>query len=277
MPDAIFANPRLAGVYDGLDPDRSDLDVYAAMAAEFGARSVLDVGCGTGTFACSLAGRGLELIGVDPAGASLAVARAKPGAAAVRWLHGDATSLPPLQVDLATMTGNVAQVFTTDDQWSATLRGVGAALRPGGRLVFEARDPARQAWLGWTRELTFVRKQIPGAGVVQSWHELTGVSGELVSFRSVIVFEADDTVLTSTSTLRFRDRGDIEGSLAGLGYELDEVRDAPDRPGLEFVFVASRPPNASAGSRCHHLRAGALVRRSGPGHPAGPRPGQDTV
>jgi hypothetical protein len=44
MPDALFDDPRLARLYDPLDPDRSDLDVYAAMAAEFGARSVLDVG-----------------------------------------------------------------------------------------------------------------------------------------------------------------------------------------------------------------------------------------
>ena len=240
MPDAIFANPRLAGIYDRLDPDRSDLDAYAAMAAEFGARSVLDVGCGTGTLACLLAGRGLDVIGVDPAAASLAVARAKPGAAAVRWLHGDATTLPPLQVDLATMTGNVAQVFTTDDQWSATLRGVRAALRPGGRLVLETRDPARQAWLGWTRERSFVRKEIEGAGVVQSWHELSEVTGQLVSFRSFAVFEADDTVLRSDSTLRFRGRDEMAGSLAAHGYALDDVRDAPDRPGLEFVFIARR-------------------------------------
>jgi SAM-dependent methyltransferase len=240
MPDAIFANPRLAGIYDGLDPDRRDLDAYAAMAAEFGASGVLDVGCGTGTLSCLLASRGLDVTGVDPAAASLAVARAKPGAEAVRWLHGDATMLPPLQVDLATMTGNVAQVFTTDEQWSATLRGVRAALRPGGRLVFETRDPARRAWLDWTREQSFTRKHIEGAGVVQSWHELTEVTGELVSFRSFTVFETDDTMLVSDSTLRFRDRAEIAGSLAADGYQLDEVRDAPDRPGLEFVFLARR-------------------------------------
>src|SRR5438552_3032086 len=50
---------------------------------EFGARTVLDIGCGTGTFACLLAGRGLEVIAVDPAAASLEVARRKPGAGRV--------------------------------------------------------------------------------------------------------------------------------------------------------------------------------------------------
>jgi hypothetical protein len=50
--DAHYENPRLAALYDPLDPDRSDLQVYAEMAAEFGARDVLDIGCGTGTFGC---------------------------------------------------------------------------------------------------------------------------------------------------------------------------------------------------------------------------------
>jgi len=101
MADDLFEHPRLAAVYDPLDPDRGDLDAYAAIAAELGADRVLDVGCGTGTFALLLAGRGIEVTGVDPAGGSLQVARAKPGAERVRWIHGDATALPPLQVDLA--------------------------------------------------------------------------------------------------------------------------------------------------------------------------------
>lgn len=55
MRDAIFEDPRLAEIYDPLDPDRCDLDAYAA---EFAAESVVDVGCGTGTLACLLARRG---------------------------------------------------------------------------------------------------------------------------------------------------------------------------------------------------------------------------
>ena len=63
MPDALFDDPRFARLYDPLDPDRGDLEVYAAMVREFGAKTVLDVGCGTGTFACMLAESGLEVIG----------------------------------------------------------------------------------------------------------------------------------------------------------------------------------------------------------------------
>jgi SAM-dependent methyltransferase len=240
MVDAIFADRRLAELYDPLDPDRGDLDVYAAMAAEFGARSVLDIGCGTGTFACLLARRGLTVTAVDPAEASLELARAKTGADRVRWVHGDATDLPPLRVDLVTMTANVAQVFLTEAEWAATLRAAHAALRPGGRLVFETRDPAAKAWLEWTRERTYQRTVLPGVGAVQTWEDLLEVSGELVSFRSTNVFESDGAVLTSDSTLRFRPRDEVAASLAAAGYVVDEVRQAPDRPGRELVFVARR-------------------------------------
>jgi SAM-dependent methyltransferase len=241
MADAAFEVRRLAEVYDPFYPDRSDLDVYAAIVEEFGAHSVLDIGCGTGTFACLLARRGADVIGVDPAQASLDVARGKPGADRVRWCHGDATRLPPLQVDLATMTGNVAQVFRTDEEWDATLRGARAALRPGGRLVFETRVPAGKAWLEWTPEKSRTQADIPGVGQVQSWVEVTEVSGDLVSFRATFVFEANQAVLTSESTLRFRARDEVEETLASAGFVLDEVREAPDRPGREMVFVARRP------------------------------------
>jgi SAM-dependent methyltransferase len=236
MPDAVFAEPRLAEVYDPLDPDRSDLDAYLSMADEFDARSVLDLGCGTGTFACLLAERDKVVTGIDPAAASVEVARRKRFAERVRWL--DAGSLPAVQVDLVTMTGNVAQVFLTDDDWTANLLAVRSSLRPGGRLVFETRDPAKRAWLRWTREQTFVRVEIPHVGAVQSWEDLTEVDLPLVSFRSTVLFEADGATLTSDSTLRFRSREEISSSLQEAGFLVQDVRDAPDRPGLEFVFVA---------------------------------------
>ena len=240
MADAHFEEPRLAEIYDPLDPDRSDLDAYIALAAEFGVRAVLDIGCGTGTLACLLARRGVQVTAADPAAASLAVARRKPGAEYVRWLHADAASLPPLQVDLVTMTANVAQVFVTGQEWAAALRSARQALRPGGRLVFESRDPARAAWLEWTRDQTYRRVVVPGAGPVETWTDLTAVEGNLVSFRTTFVLGRDRTVLTSDSTLRFRSHDELTHSLLAAGLAADEVRDAPDRPGREFVFIARR-------------------------------------
>ncbi|GAA2570136.1 class I SAM-dependent methyltransferase [Streptomyces roseoviolaceus] len=244
MADECFRHPRLAAVYDPLDPDRGDLDPYLRMTEEFGARQVLDIGCGTGVFALRLAARGLRVVGVDPAGASLAVARGKPGGDRVRWIHGDATALPPLAADLATMTGNAAQEITGPEDWHAFLRGARAALRPGGRLVFETRIPARRAWEEWNREATYAVTDVPGTGAVEYWVELLDVSGPLVTFRQVYRFAADGQVLTSESTLRFRERREIETELVARCFVVEDVREAPDRPGREFVFVARRPETA---------------------------------
>ena len=240
--DDIFDDPRLAAMYDPLDPDRSDLDVYVAIADELGARRVLDVGCGTGTFALMLAGKGLEVTGVDPAKASLDVARAKPGAERVSWIHGDASALPALEVDLATMTGNAAQAIVDEHMWDGTLRGIFDALRPGGHFVFETRDPAYEAWREWNRDDSYEISEIDGVGPVENWAELTAVELPLVTFRWTFVFP-DGDVLTSDSTLRFRERDGVYADLTMHGYVVDDVRDAPDRPGRELVFVACRPTN----------------------------------
>lgn len=235
-----FQDPRLAALYDPLDPDRSDLDPYLRLAEEFGARQVLDIGCGTGVFALLLAARGIDVVGVDPAAASLDVARAKEGGERVRWIHGDATALPPLQADLATMTANVAQAIADPGEWRAALKGARAALRPDGHLVFETRVPARRAWEEWNREASYSVTDVPGFGVVEGWFDLLEVDGPLVTFRGNCVF-ADGQVLTADSTLRFREREEVEADLVAEGYAVVDVRDAPDRPGREYVFLARRP------------------------------------
>ncbi|AWW41610.1 class I SAM-dependent methyltransferase [Streptomyces cadmiisoli] len=241
MADECFRHPRLAAIYDPLDPDRSDLDAYVRMAEEFEAHRVLDIGCGTGVFALLLAERGIEVVGVDPAEASIEVAEGKPGSEAVRWIRGDVSALPPLQVDLVTMTANVAQAIVDQRIWHETLWRAYESLRPGGRLLFETRDPARRAWEEWNREESHCVAEIRDVGTVESWVEVTDVSWPLVTFRWTYVVAPDGQVLTSDSTLRFRERKEVESDLIAHGYVIDDVRDAPDRPGREFVFVARRP------------------------------------
>jgi hypothetical protein len=137
------------------------------------------------------------------------------------------------------MTGNVAQAIADESDWDETLIGVYEALRPGGHLVFETRDPAVEAWREWNRVDSHSVDEIDGVGAVENWAELTDVSLPLVTFRWTFVFP-DGEVLTSDSTLRFRERDEVEASLVAHGYVVEEVRGAPDRPGREFVFFARR-------------------------------------
>jgi hypothetical protein len=146
-----------------------------------------------------------------------------------------------MQVDLATMTGNVAQAIVSPADWAATLLGVQAALRQEGWLVFETRDPAYEGWREWNRAESYRVTDIDQVGRVETWVELTDVSGPLVSFRWHWVFASDGQELTSDSTLRFRQRDEVEADLGAAGLSVAQVRDAPDRPGREFVFVARRP------------------------------------
>lgn len=240
MPDALFAHARLAPVYDAFDGARDDLEHYLALIGELGAKRVLDVGCGTGCLGVLLAERGLEVVGVDPAAASLEIAKAKDPDGKITWIHGDATAVGAVDADLAVMTANVAQVFLTDDDWNRTLQGIHTALAPGGHLVFEIRRPAYRAWEGWATDTAHETLDVPGVGEVEQWREVTSVNLPFVSFRYHYRFLSDGEVVTSDSTLWFREREDLESLLAEHGFRVLDVRDAPDRPGREYVFVAQR-------------------------------------
>jgi hypothetical protein len=71
--------------------------------------------------------------------------------------------------------------------------------------------------------------------------EVTDVSGDLVTFSGTCIFESDNVRLTPASSLRFRTRETVTASLTTAGYRLEEIRQAPDRPGHELVFIARRP------------------------------------
>lgn len=117
-----------------------DNDFWLELADRLGARTIIDLGCGTGLLTRALAVGERLVIGVDPSPAMLAVAQKAPGAEKVRWIQGDASVLGAIGADLALMTGNVAQVFLEDEAWESALRA-----SPAGEFVHrDDRTPGRR-------------------------------------------------------------------------------------------------------------------------------------
>lgn len=150
------------GLYDLDNPGGEDHAYYRALADEVGARSIIDLGCGTGLLTRSLATPGRTVVGVDPSATMLDYARRQPGADSVRWIHGDASAIAPAgTADLAICTGNAIMHLGPEDLSSA-LTALAGALRPGGTLSFESRNPAYRAWRSWTTEATYGERDSAG-------------------------------------------------------------------------------------------------------------------
>ncbi|HEX6844485.1 MAG TPA: methyltransferase domain-containing protein [Actinomycetota bacterium] len=217
MPDAIFDDPRLAAVYDTVNPSTPDEDFYLALAGSEPIR-VLDVGCGTGRLACRFAAAGHHVTGVDPALGMLGVARARPDGEGIRWVHAEGQRFDlPERFDLAVMNGHVFQVFLTDDEVRAVLGNIRRHLDPGGRVGFETRNPAVREWEEWTPRETLEVVPVEGVGAVEVRYEVVDVRGDLVTFLTHHRFP-DGEVFASPSTLRFWSRREVADHLADAGF-----------------------------------------------------------
>ena len=256
MTIAEFTDPRLVAIYETVNPYAADAQpgFYSRLASDIHASSIVDLGCGTGLITRDLARQGYEMIGVDPSPAMLEIARHRPEGHRVRWIVGDVTRLGPVGVaaDLAIMTGHVAQFFVTDESWQDALIALRAALRPGGRLAFESRNPAAREWEAWTRASAWIADD-PVAGPIETWTEVhdasVGIvdSGGIVSCTNHYLFVGTGEELVSPTRLRFRTETQLRQSLADAGYAVEQVYGDWDRRPAgpttrELIVVAALSP-----------------------------------
>jgi SAM-dependent methyltransferase len=239
-----FSDPRLVAVYDTVNPIAEYETFYLDLAAKLSASSIIDIGCGTGLLTCELAKRGHRLIGVEPSNVMLAVARRRHCGEQVEWIEGDALRLGEVGADLAIMTGHVAQIIRDDEVWSATLAAIREALRPGGRVAFESRNPLARPWTAWTPQASRCRVEDAVVGPVEVWFQDPKVDGDLVCYDIHYLFARSGEELVSHTELRFRTRAELSRSLSDAGFSVESVfGDWDGRPAdaasRELIFVAA--------------------------------------
>ncbi len=108
----------------------------------------LDLCCGTGDVAFTLAGQGAEVLGVDFSGPMLSVAKqrqARDAVQKVEFVRGDALNLPALDssVDVLTISYGLRNLADFEGGLKEMLR----VLKPGGRLlVLDFGIPDNRLW-----------------------------------------------------------------------------------------------------------------------------------
>lgn len=218
MVDVHYENPRLVAIYDIDSPWSVDRGFYLELAGADRAK-ILDLGCGTGLLCDAYAARGHDVTGVDPAAAMLAVARQKRYGRKITWVAALAQDFDSVaRFDLIIMTGHAFQVLQTDEDILAVFAVVRKHLAPGGRFVFESRNPAldwAQLWQGRQRLLE------TGEGEVGQRCEVLWRKGDLLAFEWSFAFA--DEVLVSKSVLRFLARADIVALLAVAGLRVNRL------------------------------------------------------
>ena len=143
------------------DTDAETIEATVSMLADLaGAGPALEFAIGTGRVALPLAGRGIEVRGIELSRPMVARLREKEGGAAIDVTIGDMTTT---RVDgafsLVYLVFNTISNLTSQDAQIACFRNAAAHLRPGGCFLVEsAVPPLRKLPQGVTR-LAFARSE----------------------------------------------------------------------------------------------------------------------
>ena len=240
-----FSDPRLVALYDTLNSFGDDSEFFCKQAERLSAKTIGDLGCGTGLLTVELAKRGHQMTGIEPSEAMLAVARAKPWADQIKWIQGSFEQMDGLKADMVLMTSHVAQFFFDEKEWRAMLQAAHKALNSGGHLVFDIRRLSNPLFVGWPTENNRRKFENTAAGPVEWWFKPLSREGKRVRYELHYFFVRSGEEVVSVNELVFRSREEITEAFSSTGFAIKAVygdwggspahTDSP-----EMIFVAER-------------------------------------
>ena len=240
---AEFNNSRLAQIYDAFCPLGKDSDFFLSEVKKSNPKSVLDVGCGSGILTVELTKIADIVVGVEPAVPMLEIARRRPGGNKVTWIQGHVTDVSDMTVDVIIMSSHVAQFLLDEDEWQLTLEHLSTLLSPGGKLIFDSKNPLVKPWSSWNKENT-KRSVDTALGNVMMWNELLSVVDNRVQYQLHYMLESGD-ILTSNNELIYRTKENLSNSLIRAGFEVEAIIGDWDgsfanNSSEEMIFVARK-------------------------------------
>jgi SAM-dependent methyltransferase len=156
---------------------------------------VLDAGCGTGRYACALAGSGLHVVGVDrsPELIKVAQARSVPIGGSIEFSVGDLTALMWSRQFNAILCRGVLNDVLSDADRQQIARRLAELAAPGGALILDVRD--------WLKTMERHRVRPSASRTI----DLPG--GSRLAFRSETMLEASTQQMIVKETFELSGNG----------------------------------------------------------------------
>jgi SAM-dependent methyltransferase len=243
-----YNQAELAVLYDDENGWDSSADFYRDLAQRIGAKSLLDLGCGTGTvtrgIVRAIGGSG---VGVDPAAPMLDVARRNTTDEAIEWIVGDGREIRlGRQFDLIIMTGHAFQAFLTEADQIALFRTVAAHLAPEGRFAFDSRNPAAREWLEWRMAGSKRMVETRAYGAVEIWNEAAMGEDNILDVEEHYRVVSSGKRLRSDFRLRFSAPEELWDGMMAAGLAVEHCYGDWDRIAFtpearEIILVARHP------------------------------------
>ncbi|MGC9495120.1 class I SAM-dependent methyltransferase [Streptomyces sp. WG7] len=210
----------LADIYDQMYPDAlsgtaETVEFVSTLCPPGG--SVLELGVGNGRLAVPLAGRGVDVYGIDSSARMLADLAVRDSASAVKAIEGDfLTATTGRRHDVVLMALNTFFSLPEQDKQIDCLRAMREHLAPGGRVVLEAFEPT--PYHRQEGEKTTTRFLGPGTVMLESSHVVQ--SQQLI----VLIFAllADGPTRTAHTALRYAWPAEIDAMARCAGLRLVE-------------------------------------------------------